>query len=458
MSDTKVKRFYGDRNAATRIDLFDELSELAQAALRAFFRRMDAPHLFDEVVLPLLYEGDSQIFAAVRDRPWPPWGLGARYVSAVCQTHLVADTTYGLSPVYVAPEDLSNVGLIAALYKEAVEYLALSVKGAEINYLVAEGSVLADHVLRKVGFERTDDVFLTEAARYLTYRMDAGELLRSLGLEAVATPDLLAHDVDPEILERNTLFHSTIYLGSHAEWTTTSALTASELVRLVRGGHFSKPGGVPTGTGRFTGDPFREPFEEIFVAMENFLAQTENQELLDYILSQEQQFKAGTVVEPGGKVPVVNERVRRAKTLDELGKFEALFAKRIKEELAEVLRRLNYQPFPVGRIEIQATASTDGDYFRMHHDNDEEGTREITFVYFFHHEPRRFSGGELRIFETSLVDGRPTPTDRQQTIVPRQNIAAFFPSRHEHEVLPTRVPSKSFADSRFTITGWLHRA
>jgi len=41
----------------------------------------------------------------------------------------------------------------------------------------------------------------------------------------------------------------TLYLGSRAEWTTTNV--ASELIRLVRGGHSGKPGSVPGGTGRW---------------------------------------------------------------------------------------------------------------------------------------------------------------------------------------------------------------
>jgi Rps23 Pro-64 3,4-dihydroxylase Tpa1-like proline 4-hydroxylase len=153
----------------------------------------------------------------------------------------------------------------------------------------------------------------------------------------------------------------------------------------------------------------------------------------------------------------VNERVRRSKTLDDLGSSEGLFTTKLKESLEEVLARLGEPGFPVGRIEIQATASGDGDYFRMHQDADEESTRAISFVYFVYREPRRFSGGELRLFETSIVEGKPMPTDRGQTLMPRQNSIVFFPSRHEHEVLPVRVPTKEFADSRFTINGWIHR-
>lgn len=453
-SKRMAKPFYGDRNEATRVDLFDELSENAQSALRAFFRRMGAPHLFDEVLIPLLLEGDSQVFAAVRDRPWPPWGLGARYISAVCQTHLIIDRTYGISPVYVADEDLSNIGLMAAVYKEALEYLAYSVEGAEINYLVVEGSTLADHVLRRSGFEKTEDVFLTEAARYFTYRIPAVELLANLGLEKVSTPDLLSHEIDPRILERNALFHSSIYLSSRAEWMINEIWIASEISRLVRGGHFSKPGGVPTGTGRYLG----YPADLVAVTVENFLESAANRELFDFLVQHEADFTPGTVVLRDSDQPVVNEQVRRAKTLDDLGRFRKLIAEHIRENLAEILQRLEYEPFPLGEIEVQVTASGDGDYFRMHRDSDERDNREITCVYYVFNEPRRFSGGELRIFETEIQDDRLVPTDQQQTISPRQNMAVFFPSRHEHEVLPTRVPSKAFGDSRFSITAWIHRA
>jgi Rps23 Pro-64 3,4-dihydroxylase Tpa1-like proline 4-hydroxylase len=192
--------------------------------------------------------------------------------------------------------------------------------------------------------------------------------------------------------------------------------------------------------------------------MEGFLTSGESQQLLQNVLGREAEFREGTVIEHGATTPVVNERVRRVKTLDDLGRFESLLGDHIKANLSEVMQRLKYPPFPIGHIEIQATASGDGDYFRIHKDSDEESTREITFVYFFHREPQRFSGGELRLFETSLENGRQVPTDRHQTIVPRPNVAVFMPSRHEHEVLPTRVPSRQFADSRFTITGWVHRA
>jgi hypothetical protein len=442
------------RNAATRIEMFDELSDLATAALRAFFRRAGVPHVLDEVVLPLLAEGDSQVFAAVRDRPWPPWGLGGRTIVGVLQTHLVADACWGLSPVYVADEDLSNIGMQAALYKEALDFLAVD-PGAEVDYLVAEGSLLADQVLSEIGFERTDDVFVTEAARYLTYRLPAQKLRISLGLDQVDTVDLLAHTTDKRVFLRNATFHSVIYLGSKADWTIDRPDVAAEITRLVRGGHYSKPGGVPTGTGRYLGG---ESTSEIAQPVLQFLGPDLSSQLLAYTLENRDKFAAGTVVELGSNAPTVNERIRRSSTLDDLGQFNREIVNRIKQHLDLVRQRLDVPAFPIGDIELQITASGDGDYFRIHPDSDGKDGRELSFVYFFFSEPRRFSGGELRIFEAVLGDeGLPKPTDRSATLVPRNDMAVFFPSRHEHEVLPVRVPSKEFEGSRFTVTGWVHR-
>jgi Rps23 Pro-64 3,4-dihydroxylase Tpa1-like proline 4-hydroxylase len=163
-------------------------------------------------------------------------------------------------------------------------------------------------------------------------------------------------------------------------------------------------------------------------------------------------------VETGATDAGVNDRIRRGQTLDDLGgEFHGLLTERVREQLEPVQDRLHHRGFPLGRIELQVATSGDRDYFRIHRDSDGGDTRELSFVYFFFPEPRRFSGGELRVFDTEVRDGELVPTDRSQTVVPRSNLAVFFPSRHDHEVLPVRVPTNSFADGRFTVTGWIHR-
>lgn len=447
--------FYGERNSRTRIDVFTELTPTSSAALREFFRRLGAPGYMEEVLLPTLELGDSQIFCAVRDRPWPPWGLGARTISAVCEVHSVAPDSWAISPMFMGDEEVTNVGLACALYKELLETLAVS-ETAEVCYLAAEGSVLADHVLRANHFRRDDDVVLTEKARYFTYRTTAKELLKRLDLDERSTPDLLAHDFPESVLTTNALFHQSILLASRAEFLHDYIIP--EVIGLGRGGHASKPGGVPGGTGTDLGTDQFGPPEDIFpyVSLGSFLGEARSK-LLEQVLSRENKFEPATVHHEGSDKPVVDERMRRGKVLNEVDFIEKEFVDKLKGVLPQALDRLGGTGFPVGPIEIQVTASTDGDYYRMHRDADSTSTCELTFVYFFYREPRGFSGGELRLYDDRNVRGK-AHADSSQLLSPRQDMLAIFPSRYPHELLPVRVPSHDFGDSRFTVNGWIHRA
>jgi Rps23 Pro-64 3,4-dihydroxylase Tpa1-like proline 4-hydroxylase len=126
--------------------------------------------------------------------------------------------------------------------------------------------------------------------------------------------------------------------------------------------------------------------------------------------------------------------------------------------LPAVLQRLQMEDISVKGIESQITASNDGDFFHNHHDNSEPAvrSRQLTFVYFFHKEPRPFEGGELRIHDFCLESGQYVSAGTYQAIAPQPNQIVFFPSSLLHEITPVECPSRRFADSRFTLNGWLH--
>src|SRR6185369_7664014 len=171
--------------------------------------------------------------------------------------------------------------------------------------------------------------------------------------------------------------------------------------------------------------------------------------LLDFVLSQEPCFREAPVSQ--GHSRAVNAAVRRARLLDSLGALEGAFVDRLKEQLPSAVDRLGCA-FTPAAIEVQATASNDGDFFGLHQDGGPDSPREVSFIYFLHDEPRRFSGGELRICHTREVDGRLLAADTRLT--PEGDTLVFFASRRAHEVLPVAVPSLAFADSRFTVNGW----
>ena len=98
------------------------------------------------------------------------------------------------------------------------------------------------------------------------------------------------------------------------------------------------------------------------------------------------------------------------------------------------------EEFAIAGVEAQVTASNEGDFFHFHSDNGSErvASRYLTFVYFFHHEPRAFEGGELRIHDARLQNGEYVSEGTYQTIIPQQNQIVFFPCEVLHEITPVK--------------------
>lgn len=195
------------------------------------------------------------------------------------------------------------------------------------------------------------------------------------------------------------------------------------------------------------------------VVLDEFLAPEELDGLTRFALEHESDFCVSEVVAPAGDAGVINYDHRRSHVLMDLGSQQEMIIERIKSVLPQVLERLGMEEFSVAEVEAQITASGDGDFFHFHSDNASArvSSRYLTFVYFFHREPRMFEGGELRIHDAELEDGRYVSSGSYQTIVPQQNQIVFFPCEMMHEVTPVKCSSQSFADSRFTLNGWLRR-
>jgi Rps23 Pro-64 3,4-dihydroxylase Tpa1-like proline 4-hydroxylase len=194
------------------------------------------------------------------------------------------------------------------------------------------------------------------------------------------------------------------------------------------------------------------------VVLDEFLAPQELDELVRYTLQHESDFRISEVVAPSGDADVIDYDHRRSRVLMDLGKHHDLIANRIRSVLPQVVQHLGMEEFPVAWVETQITASNDGDFFGMHSDNDQESiaSRKLTFVYFFHGEPCQFKGGELRLHDAKLQEERYVSAGSYKTIVPQQNQIVFFACSLPHEITPVECPSRAFADSRFTLNGWLH--
>ena len=112
--------------------------------------------------------------------------------------------------------------------------------------------------------------------------------------------------------------------------------------------------------------------------------------------------------------------------------------------------RWRFRRFDICSFEIQLTSHNDGEYYKWHTDNGtlDTATRVITFVYYFYGQPKKFSGGELIIYQ---------PDEEPAVIDPANDSVVFFRSHTRHEVKAVTCPSQQFEDGRFTLNGWIRR-
>lgn len=195
-----------------------------------------------------------------------------------------------------------------------------------------------------------------------------------------------------------------------------------------------------------------------YLQLDQFLNQSKlptlqgSSRLLDYVLHQESNF-VPTTTSTG------ETDYRKSKILYEFPELSQWMVQQIEAVLPTVLTRLDHPPFQVSQIEIQLTAHNDGNYYKIHNDNGsaEVARRELSYVYYFYQEPKGFSGGELRVYDLNVETGWYESAETSVTIEPRNNSIVFFPSYYLHEVLPVVCPSCTFAQSRFTLNGWICR-
>jgi SM-20-related protein len=195
-----------------------------------------------------------------------------------------------------------------------------------------------------------------------------------------------------------------------------------------------------------------DPLTSNYVQIDQFLSSQDHQHLIDFVLQQASNF-VSTSTSTG------DLDYRKSSVLYAFPKFSQLISQQIHAILPEVLTQLDLPLFEITEVEAQLTAHNDGNYYKIHNDNGSDGTatRELTYVYYFNRQPKAFSGGELQIYDTVIKNNQYAQASTYQTIEPRDNSIVFFLSRYMHEVLPIACPSRSFADSRFTINGWIRR-
>ncbi|OEJ36538.1 hypothetical protein [Streptomyces agglomeratus] len=213
---------------------------------RAFLRRIGRSRLFDELIRPALDEGSALVAVAQRTRPWPPWGIGARTISAMEIAVPRAEGAAGLTSVLAVPEESTEIGLLSAVHATLLDGLAD--RGVErVHLTVREGAAFGEWLASGAGFARSDSLVLTEHSRYWLHDATISEHRRAIGLEEANVDDLLTGGA----LKGDAYTRAVVYLLGVAQALAPSwdeQLTAGEVIANTGPGMVARclpPGGPP---------------------------------------------------------------------------------------------------------------------------------------------------------------------------------------------------------------------
>ena len=187
--------------------------------------------------------------------------------------------------------------------------------------------------------------------------------------------------------------------------------------------------------------------------IEDFLPEPTWQALLQRVLASEAQFQPSATHDRRADY-------RQSLVLNPPPDLVEPVVSRVRRVMDRVLPALKVAPITVGVVEAQVTASVDGSFFGVHTDADYDKVpkRHLTYVYYFNRQPKAFTGGELRVYDDILRNNKLARAETFRAVEPRHNRIVFFWARTMHEVTRVDVPSRAFADARFTVNGWVNSA
>ena len=188
------------------------------------------------------------------------------------------------------------------------------------------------------------------------------------------------------------------------------------------------------------------------VQIANVLTEQQHAKLLEFAVNNQALFEKGGTVAAG-------PGYRESQVCFRFAPYDELIGARVRHLVPKVCAALGL-PVPTGRIDVQLTSHQNGQYYKLHNDNggDTLAHRALSFVYYFHRQPKAFSGGQLRLHDRQVENGRLQSAGTHKDIEPLDNTLVFFNPSELHEVMPVVSESTDFADSRFTLNGWISKS
>lgn len=193
--------------------------------------------------------------------------------------------------------------------------------------------------------------------------------------------------------------------------------------------------------------------------IDHFLDDLDHGALLAFVLANKRAFESATIYE-GNEASVQSNRRKALKLGGNPDGILSPFIERMTSIIGDLFTQVSMPKKPIVKFETEIACYNDGGFFHEHIDTltakiqSEQGVRQaraLSAVYYFHREPKGFSGGDLRIWSFAGGANRGFID-----FSPLDNLLVVFPSFAAHEVLPISCPTMEFADSRFAVNCWAH--
>lgn len=214
--------------------------------------------------------------------------------------------------------------------------------------------------------------------------------------------------------------------------------------RLMRG----DPGSAPPPTQRPCPAPFyRQP---------GFLPTAERDRIMAYALAKEHDFEQMAIAEnhaDGSQTNVRDDALRNQRGLIRVPEVWAILEAPVRAALPRIMDALEIPRFEPTRIFCNLAVTQDGGYGKPHRDDVNIGAR-ISFLYYFHSTPKRFTGGDLMLFDRQ-EDPNGYDLARATRLNHQDNLLAAFPCEAMHEITRVTCPSPDFAHGRFALAGFV---
>ena len=180
------------------------------------------------------------------------------------------------------------------------------------------------------------------------------------------------------------------------------------------------------------GSPPPTVIESQYVLVDNFLTVKEYQQLLEWVLANQSNLQSPMKLSDTVSSP----------------HWQTTFINRVQAAIPFVLSQLDISSFPLGAITASLLPSSiTNDQGQMTNDS------VISFVYYFYREPKSFNGGELRIYDSQVVNNQCVVADSYHVVEPRGNRAVFFFSSYDYMMQAIEAPDENLINTCFVING-----